>query len=511
MSVIYKIDADFDYADSLTESWVTVYDPTNMDLDGDCMHDISFDWEIGSAGSLSFKVPRTHTNWGSFVVLATSIRLWANGDIIWYGRVYSVKTDFWLERTITCEGALAFLGDILIRPFRYFHEQAAPDPSQGSEYAAWTGKTVHIDDPQPGWQLLTDVITKYNLYASNKRKFTLLNYDSDLLCMSDDILYTGVDDYTAALSVINNILNNDNSATLHWVPTNNGIGLYVMQIDGTNYWQTGGGTIALASNLTDYSLSADAGDIFTQCIPLDKDKNTLLIEHVDQTIPKDCVPSTNRSKYGAIEKTYSYGAEASNIELYEIGQAVIDSEDALIGGLTTPSIIQVGAVDMALLPDSVAYIMIGRTYTITSNVHDLSLLYNCTGIKIKLDEPGAATYTFVKPGQGADKPKKLTDMVNGQYYGWQPSSNNSVSSYSKYDTEEAPERLVKIDDYHVAAVMNGRVEHYVLHNFATDEVTYHGDEYDQEHYELAMYETDIPTGLPPKPVPNNQEEQNGQT
>lgn len=504
MSVIYKIDADFSFAGASTSNWVTVYDPTHLDLDGDCMYDISFDWEIGSAGSLSFKVPRTHTNWGNFIVLATSIRLSANNGVIWYGRVYSIKTDFWLERTITCEGGLAFLGDILIRPFKYFHEQAAPDPPV-SEYAAWTGKTVHIDDPQPGWQLLTDVISKYNLYASPKRQCTLSSYDSDLVCMSDDILYTGVDDYTAAISVINNILSNDKSAVLHWVPSTGGISLNVIDISGSN-WTDGGGSIALARNLTDYSLSSDAGDIFTQCVPLDKDKVTLEIEHTDQTIPKDCVPSTYRSKYGAIEKTYNYGAEATNIELYEIGTAVMDAEDRLIES-DTPSSIQVGAVDMALTPNEVGFIMVGRSYTITSTVHNLSSTYNCTGVKVKIDDPDSATYTFVKPGQGSEKEKKLTDMVKGQSYGWQPSG--SISSYSKYDSEEGPERLVKIDDYHVAAVMNGRVEHYVLRNFATDEVTYQGETYEQDHYQLDMYESDIPTGLPPKPVPNNQEEQNG--
>jgi hypothetical protein len=492
--ILYQIEADFSSPNAQSATWVTVYDPEHMDPDGDCAYGIDLEMQLGAAGSLSFTIPRTHSEFGSFVVLGTTVRVTADSAVIWFGRVLSIKTDFYRNRTIICEGALAYLNDILIRPFRYFHEEA--------DGGAWTGKTVHVDDPQPGYVLLADVIDKYNLYASGKRKAFLSGYDSDLPCMGDDMLYTGVDDYTSAMSVISNILSNDSTAVINWSAGNSGLVLEIVDIKNGSF-PSGGGSIVLAQNLTDYALSLDGADIYTQLIPLDKDKNKVDAAYGDESIPSDCVYGTSptRNIYGNIERVYSYAAEATSGELYDIGTAVMDAANAANG--SEPAVIEVGAVDMALVEGG-GMIKVGATYTITSEFHGLSSAYLCTGLKVRLDEPGAASYTFIRQSSGIGKNDgRLTDMI-GSYGG----RSDSITDSAVYDDDEAPERLVQIDEYHVAAVMNGRVENYVLDNFATDDVT---ETEGQEHYELKMYETDIPADLPPKPVPNNQEGQNGQT
>jgi len=67
--------------------------------------------EDNAAGSFSFKLPQSNTAYDSFVRLATDISVCKNGKEIWAGRVLTEDMDFWNNRSIYCEGELAFFND----------------------------------------------------------------------------------------------------------------------------------------------------------------------------------------------------------------------------------------------------------------------------------------------------------------------------------------------------------------------------------------------------------------
>lgn len=67
--------------------------------------------EDNASGSLSFKLPQRNTAYDSLVRLATDISVCKNGKEIWAGRVLTEDMDFWNNRSIYCEGELAFFND----------------------------------------------------------------------------------------------------------------------------------------------------------------------------------------------------------------------------------------------------------------------------------------------------------------------------------------------------------------------------------------------------------------
>lgn len=70
--------------------------------------------EVNKAGKLEFKLPKTNPNIQYTKPMYTTIVLVEDGAQIWRGRVLSTETDFYGNKTVTCEGALAFFNDILI-------------------------------------------------------------------------------------------------------------------------------------------------------------------------------------------------------------------------------------------------------------------------------------------------------------------------------------------------------------------------------------------------------------
>ena len=67
--------------------------------------------EDNAAGSFSFKLPQSNLAYDSIVRLVTDISVNRDNREIWAGRVLSDDTDFWNNRSIYCEGELAFLND----------------------------------------------------------------------------------------------------------------------------------------------------------------------------------------------------------------------------------------------------------------------------------------------------------------------------------------------------------------------------------------------------------------
>ncbi len=85
---------------------------TNTDMNG--IIDPQVQKEVNTAGSLSFTVLPTCTRWNEFKRMRCYLDVLVNGYNIFRGRVMSISDDIYNQRTIECEGALAFLMDTII-------------------------------------------------------------------------------------------------------------------------------------------------------------------------------------------------------------------------------------------------------------------------------------------------------------------------------------------------------------------------------------------------------------
>ena len=75
--------------------------------------------ETNKSGSFVFSIYPDHFYYDNFIRLKTVITVYKSGKIVFRGRILNDVTDYWNNKTITCEGELGFLQDSIIRPFSF--------------------------------------------------------------------------------------------------------------------------------------------------------------------------------------------------------------------------------------------------------------------------------------------------------------------------------------------------------------------------------------------------------
>ena len=74
------------------------------------------DIELNSAGSLEFALPDSHKYYDLPQILKSDVEAYENNELIWYGRVLETSMEMNKNKTIYCEGALAYFNDSIQRP-----------------------------------------------------------------------------------------------------------------------------------------------------------------------------------------------------------------------------------------------------------------------------------------------------------------------------------------------------------------------------------------------------------
>ncbi len=75
--------------------------------------------EINTAGSFEFTMPPGHVFYDAVHPLTSTIEVYEDETLLWFGRPVETKVDFYKQKTVYCEGALAFFSDTIQRPREY--------------------------------------------------------------------------------------------------------------------------------------------------------------------------------------------------------------------------------------------------------------------------------------------------------------------------------------------------------------------------------------------------------
>ncbi len=79
----------------------------------------SLETELNAAGSLEFTMPSCHAFYDAVHPLTSTVEVYEDSELLWFGRPVELKTDYLKQRTVYCEGALAFFNDSVQRPAEY--------------------------------------------------------------------------------------------------------------------------------------------------------------------------------------------------------------------------------------------------------------------------------------------------------------------------------------------------------------------------------------------------------
>lgn len=315
--------------------------------------------QCNAAGTLTFVLLPEHPLYSALHKMRTRIIVKQDDEIIWRGRVLETETDFYRQKTVTCEGELTYLVDSVLHPY----------------------KLADYDGTAAG--LFRLYLTRHNEAVSEAQQFQIGNVDIETLSSVENTGYGNTWDEIS-----------DNLIDIH------GGFLRIRHEGGVRYldWTKESGTscgqvIRFGENLLDLSEYVSASEIVTCLIP-----------YAGQSDSKITISSVNGGK--------DYIEDAAGIALYGRiwGVTEFDTKDAakllemakanLQKRLKETITITISAVDLHLLDVDAEAFHVGDKVRVVSPPHAIDAEYTCTAISLDLVNPDQSEYTFGTPETG---------------------------------------------------------------------------------------------------------------
>ena len=312
-----------------------------------------------AAGTLTFVLLPAHPLYDKLQKLKTRIRVMQDDEIIWRGRVLETESDFYRQKTVTCEGELTYLVDSVLHPY----------------------KLADYDGTAAG--LFRLYLTRHNEEVSEAQQFQIGNVDIETLSSVENTGYGNTWDEIS-----------DNLIDIH------GGFLRIRHEDGARYldWTKASGTscgqvIRFGENLLDLSEYVSASEVVTCLIP-----------YAGQSDSQITISSVNGGK--------DYIEDAAGIALYGRiwGVTEFDTKDAakllemakenLQKRLKETITITISAVNLHLLDVNAESFHVGDKVRVISPPHGIDAEYTCTAISLDLVNPDQSEYTFGTPETG---------------------------------------------------------------------------------------------------------------
>lgn len=315
--------------------------------------------QCNAAGTLTLVLLPEHPMYSALHKMRTRIDVRQDDEIIWRGRVLETETDFYHQKTVTCEGELTYLVDSVLHPY----------------------KLADYDGTAAG--LFRLYLTRHNEAVSEAQQFQIGNVDIETLSSVENTGYGNTWDEIS-----------DNLIDIH------GGFLRIRHEDGARYldWTKESGTscgqvIRFGENLLDLSEYVSASEVVTCLIP-----------YAGQSDSKITIASVNGGK--------DYIEDAAGIALYGRiwGVTELDTKDAstllemakenLHKRLKETITITISAVDLHLLDVNAESFRVGDKVRVVSPPHGIDAEYTCTAISLDLVNPDQSEYTFGTPETG---------------------------------------------------------------------------------------------------------------
>lgn len=333
-----------------------LYSPGDEEL---CVLSPVLETQCNAAGTLTFVLLPEHPLYSALHKMRTRIDVRQDDEIIWRGRVLETETDFYRQKTVTCEGELTYLVDSVLHPY----------------------KLADYDGTAAG--LFRLYLTRHNEAVSEAQQFQIGNVDIETLSSVENTGYGNTWDEIS-----------DNLIDIH------GGFLRIRHEDGVRYldWTKESGTscgqvIRFGENLLDLSEYVSASEVVTCLIP-----------YAGQSDSKITISSVNGGK--------DYIEDAAGIALYGRiwGVTEFDTKDAakllemakenLQKRLKETITITISAVDLHLLDVNAESFHVGDKVRVVSPPHAIDAEYTCTAISLDLVNPDQSEYTFGTPETG---------------------------------------------------------------------------------------------------------------
>lgn len=320
-------------------------------------------YELNKAGSFEFILPYTNPMYAEIKKLKSIITVVQDNVEIWRGRVLNDEKDFYLNKSVFCEGELAFLNDVWHNPYDYSKDGITID----AFFAA--------------------VMNFYNRYCSSNRNL----YKGNITAVDESsLIYPVSSDYKQTFSILMDELISQYGGFLRVRKGNDGK-RYLDWVDDIG--SVSSQTIRFGEGLLDIDEYIDATESYSYMIPIgaeDEDGNVIDISSVNEQTPgKNYVYSSEAEElFGKIYKVVTFSEIEDAKELYDVAMTMLS--DSVEMSVT----ITIKAIDLHLIDVHTDSFSIGDYILVVSIPHGINSRYILNKMVLDLVDPENNEYTL---------------------------------------------------------------------------------------------------------------------
>ncbi len=400
----------------------TVYDPEKTD-ENLIVTAAKYVNEVDKAGECSFTIAKSHPQYNNFRKIATQIEVRQDNKIVWFGRVYGIRRDFFMNKTITCEGALTFLEDICLAPYHYCEKQLITIDGYFNDYVI-VNKTK--------WEHLEYILKVYNGRCHPHRKINFTTTLLDELHVYPEI--NGTTAYTSVMKEIRDKIIEDYDFVMMCQFYSENDSIPQISINLTRMPLCDGSqTIEFGKNLIDFEEFIDASEVYNTVVPVGSGNISVFSDNGEDEFSP--VPLDKRAYYvhggldadinGMIDKVIEFDTITDPKELWDAAQTVLMS-----GGGMSSSEFTINAVDLHLLDVDTQAIDVGQSIQVISEPHGVNSDFVCYKTEIDILNPDCSSYTFRKPQRMS--PETMTEHLYSTIAGFYKRLNRKLNVNQSY-------------------------------------------------------------------------------
>ena len=338
--------------------------------------------ESGQSPTLSLTIQPTHPLWDSFtrdtVMLPNrEVELveFETGIVLFRGRVRAISMEFDGSKKLTCEGAMAYLNDTTVRPYKTYDTDEIE---------------CDINAPAEANKLFEWFIEQHNAHVMNACEKFIIGFNAGA---NYGKLQRGTGTRPATLKEMRDKLE---KACGGWLRVRyDATGSIIDWLPDTGAAEATQ-RVELGSNLLDLDTQVDGKDIYTAIVPVGKTGKGSEERKVNVSAETAYVPfgfaiqgdavvdMAAVEKYGLIEKTMSYDLDKP--------QALADKAVTDLAAGKLDDSIEVSAFDLHNLNEQTLPIDFLDRVFVKSGPHDIERYMICSGRTINLTNPTATQY-----------------------------------------------------------------------------------------------------------------------
>lgn len=311
--------------------------------------------ELDSAGSFEFTVPPTHRYYGMFdmaSIMSMTVEVYEDQVLHFFGRPVELHLDFYKNKKVYCEGALAYFNDSVQRKKEY-------------------DEGTYLSD------FLQDVIDNHNSMVPENRQFTL-----NTMTVPDHTLYRKIDYEQTSDVLKSKILDAEEG---HF---------FLERLDGVNYISflrddvmpySCNQHVTFGENLLNFTYSFDGKDFATCVMPIgsiisENEGGTgdpLTIESVNSG--SDILVGNSAANFGQIVKVQHYS------DIKDAHELLSEAQKYLTKVQYNATLIECSTLDLHSLDNTKVLFRIGQTVHCVSYPHAIEIDLPVSKLSLQLD------------------------------------------------------------------------------------------------------------------------------